>query len=57
MNFLDKSWTDLPQGINRATKYPYDAPNVSFLLDQGILKPLTNTFHLAKKNSDTCYRF
>ena len=49
MNFLDKSWTDLPQGINRATKYPYDAPNVSFLLDQGILKPLTNTFHLAKK--------
>ena len=49
MNFLDKSWTDLPQGINRATKYPYDAPNESFLLDQGILKPLTNTFHLEKK--------
>ena len=49
MNFLDKSWIDLPQGVNRATKYPYDAPNLSFLLDQGILKPLTNTFHLAKK--------
>ena len=49
MNFLDKSWTDLPQGINRATRYPYEAPNVSFLLDQGILKPLTNNFHLAKK--------
>ena len=49
MNFLDPIWTDLPQGINRATMYPYDAPNESFLLDKGILKPLTNTFQLAEK--------
>ena len=49
MNFLDKIWTDIPQGLNRANLYPYQAPPVSFVINHGKLQKLPHKFKFDKR--------
>ena len=35
MNFLDERWTAIPQGLDRANLYPYEAPRINFIINRG----------------------
>ena len=49
MDFLDPTWTEIPEGNKRAELYPYSAPQFSFLLNNGELLKLPNSYDLKNK--------
>ena len=48
-NYSDPIWTDLPEGMERAKLYPYNAPNYGFLLNNGKIEPIPENLSLLNK--------
>ena len=49
MDLLDPIWTKIPEGNKRAELYPYTAPQFNFLLKNGKLQELPNSYDLKNK--------
>ena len=49
MDLLDPTWTEIPEGNKRAELYPYSAPQFNFLLNNGELQKLPNSYDLKNK--------
>ena len=49
MNFLDERWTEIPQGLDRANLYPYEAPRINFIINKGKIQKLPNEFKFDKR--------
>ena len=49
MNFLDERWTAIPQGLDRANLYPYEAPRINFIINRGKIQKLPNKFKFDKR--------